>query len=243
MPMTDAERDAAMTQIAATLPGIDVAAYAAAGVPPTTPTLGLGPPDARLAVLGRDPGRDEIRLRTGFIGAGGKKVRTALHHALYGRPAASLDDHLRAGEHVVWVNTVPYKPVGNKAWPEAVRVAFRPYVADLIVHAWRGEDLLALGKEALLWCAGDDVATRQRLIAHLAAEGAFDGPLEVRITAPDGASKALRVHPLPHPSPLNVRWSKAFPGLLEATLRRVGWTAASWSVEGRPPAGPHGADV
>ena len=67
---------------------VDREAYHAAGLDPATPVLGWGPEEARLIVLGRDPGREELVHRTGFIGAGGRKVRGALHEALTGRPAA-----------------------------------------------------------------------------------------------------------------------------------------------------------
>ena len=40
--------------------------------------------------------------------------------------------------------------------------------------------------------------------------------------APDGSARELRIHPLPHPSPLNATWYKRFPDLLRARLRTLG---------------------
>jgi uracil-DNA glycosylase len=224
-------RDAALRALGAGLRGVDVEAYAAAGLDPSTPVLGLGPVDARLIVLGRDPGREELVHRTGFIGAGGKKVRTALHQALEGRPASNLADHLHAGAHVVWINTVPFKPVGNKAWPEPVRRQFKPVIADLLVHGLRGTQVLALGREAALWFAEGPTARRE--VEAWWQGGAMDGePRVVTVTAPDGASRALTLHALPHPSPLNATWASRFPGMMAAFLTRLGWGRSSWREEG-----------
>lgn len=224
--MTPEERDAAWQRIALQLPdspGIDVAAYAAAGLAPGTPVLGLGDAAVTLCVLGRDPGKDELVHRTGFIGAGGRKIRRELFRRANRREPASTQDFLDAGRQAFWVNTVPFKPVGNKAWPERVRQACRPIIADLLVHAWQGTDVLAAGKEALLWF-GHDQATLSRLQAHWSAEDAFTSPVDVVVEAPDGASRRLRVHALPHPSPLNATWASRFPGILADCLDRIGWT-------------------
>jgi uracil-DNA glycosylase len=217
----DAAREAAFRALAASLVGVDVEAYRAAGRDPGAPVLGLGPPDAPLAFLGRDPGRDEVVHNTGFIGASGRKVRGELCRRLLGREPRGVADLLEAGAGQFWINTVPYKPVGNKPWPEPVRQAFRPWIADLLVHAWRGHHVVALGKEALRWFAVDD-ATAARIAEHEARADAFEAALEVEVFAPDGASRWLTVHPMPHPSPLNVAWSARFPGLFSALLDRLG---------------------
>jgi hypothetical protein len=35
--------------------------------------------------------------------------------------------------------------------------------------------------------------------------------------------RALRLHPLPHPSPLNATWYRRFPALLDDRLAALGW--------------------
>ena len=45
-----------------------------------------------------------------------------------------------------------------------------------------------------------------------------------------GARRALRLRPLPHPSPLNATWAPAFPGLLDRALAAVGGGAAVGAV-------------
>lgn len=219
--MDDAARRAAFRALAAGLNGLDMDAYAAAGRDPLEPVFGLGPPDAPLAFLGRDPGADEVRHGTGFIGASGRKVRGELAKRLLGRSPAGVEDLLTAGAPFFWINTVPYKPVGNKAWPEPVRAAFRPLVADLLVNGWQGAHVVALGKEALRWFVVDE-ASAAAVAAHEAREDAFSASLTLTVTAPGGASRTLVVHPLPHPSPLNVQWSARFPGLYAALLDRLG---------------------
>ncbi|HMV67052.1 MAG TPA: uracil-DNA glycosylase family protein [Myxococcota bacterium] len=228
--MTPAERREALRAIAARLDGIDREVYAAYGADPLEPVIGEGDPACRLAVFGRDPGRQEIEHRVPFIGAGGLKVRRALHEALYGRPSATLEEHLDAGRRVFWANTVPYKPIGNAAWPERVRREVRPIIADLLVGSWRGADVLALGKEALLWFA-DTPQERARLLAHWARPDAFGAPVQVTLRAGD-AARDLTVHALPHPSPLNATWAPRFPGLIADRLRALGWGPSSWRLDG-----------
>jgi uracil-DNA glycosylase len=228
--MTPEARTAALRQLAAGLEGIDAEVYAAAGRDPLEPVIGAGDPACRIAVFGRDPGRHEVVHQQPFVGAGGQKVREALWRAVHGGALPGFEASLEVGRYVFWANTVPYKPIGNKVWPQRVRDAFRPYVTDLLVHGWQGREVLALGREALLWF-GWDKARKARIEAHWAREDRFETSLEVDLIAPDGAVAVFRLHPLPHPSPLNATWGPRLPGLLDARLRALGLSSTSWQVD------------
>lgn len=228
--MTPEARALALRALAAELEGVDREVYAACGRDPLEPVIGGGPRGARVGLFGRDPGRDEIRHGVPFVGAGGRKIRDGLHRAVHGVPAPDAAAALRIGQGAFWANTVPYKPIGNKAWSRKVKLAFRPLIADLLVHDWEGEDLLVFGLDAFLWFGLEDRPTLARLEAHQAREDRYEAPIEVELAAPDGARRALRLRPLPHPSPLNATWAPAFPGLLDRALAAVGGGAAVGAV-------------
>lgn len=228
--MTPEERRAALRTIAASLDNIDREVYSAYGADPLEPVIGEGDKACRVAIFGRDPGRQEIEHRTPFIGAGGVKVRRALHEAIHGRPSGSLAEHLEAGRYVFWANTVPYKPIGNAAWPERVRLTVMPIITDILVHDWAGRDVIALGKEALFWFARD-AGAKGRVTAHWARPDCFETSIELPVQA-DGRTKTFVVHPLPHPSPLNATWAPRFPGLMASCLQRIGLDHDRWRLDG-----------
>jgi uracil-DNA glycosylase len=209
-----------MRALGAALPGVDVAAYAAAGRDPLEPMLDSGDPSSEILIFGRDPGKDEIVHQAPFVGAGGQKIRRVLAERLLGRPPANLAESITVGEGLFWANTVPYKPVGNKAWSEKIKAQFRPWVADLLVHSWRGHTVLAMGQDALMWwSAWGDPAEFDALWA---SPDRFSSTITVEVRA-DGASRAVQVSPLPHPSPLNATWAKVFPSILHARLDALHW--------------------
>ncbi len=224
-------RRAAFRRIAETLSGVDAAVYRQYGQDPLEPIIGMGDPWARLAFFGRDPGREEVKRQTPFVGAGGQKVRAAMHQACYGEPMPDFEASLVVGKLTFWANTAPYKPLGNKAWPQRVKKAFFPLMADLLIHEWRGRDVVTLGREAFLWFGlGLDKPGRDALAAFWRREDRFEAGIETRLTAPDGASRELRLHPLPHPSPLNAVWFKRFPDLLKARLRALRFSTETWRI-------------
>jgi len=215
------QQRAAFRRLAADLPGIDRAAYAEYGRDPLEPILGLGEATARIALFGRDPGRDEVQHGLPFIGAGGQKVRAALYEHRHGAPLPDFAASLEIGRHYFWINTVPYKPVGNKAWSMKVKKAFQPLVAELLL-AWPGRDLITLGREAFLWFAIQQPReTAERLAAFWASPGRFETHCEVELRRPEGGVRSFRLSPLPHPSPLNATWYRRFPELLRARLRQL----------------------
>ena len=219
--ISEAQR-AAFRERARTLAGLDTAAYRAFGKDPLEPIIGLGPPQARVGFFGRDPGREEVRHGLPFIGAGGQVLRAALYRHLYRQAMPDFAASIAVGRHFFWANTVPYKPAGNRAWPMRVKRPFQPLVAALLVHNWRGADLITLGREAFLWFGvNQDRDTRTKLEAFWRRPDRFSAVLCTRFAVPGGAARTLRLHPLPHPSPLNATWYKRFPALLTARLEAL----------------------
>lgn len=220
--MTNKQRCEAFRALAADLKEIDIAAYEASGRDWREPVIGHGAPETRIAFFGRDPGRDEVQHQMPFIGAGGQKVRGAIYKHLYGREMPDFKASIEVGKGFFWANTVPYKPLGNKAWSMKVKKQFQPLVADLLLHAWTGRDVITLGREAFLWFAiNQPREVRQQLEAFWGGDDRFSAYTEVVLSAPDGATRSLRLYPLPHPSPLNATWYKRFPDLLEQRLRQL----------------------
>lgn len=230
--MTPDERHAALRELARGLDRIDVDAYEAVDKDPLDPVLGGGDPACRVAVFGRDPGRDEVKHGEPFIGKGGQLVRHVLHEIIEGEPPP--DDAAAAAIRRVafWANTVPYKPVGNKAWSVKTRRAFHPVIADFLVKDWRGSDVCCLGQNAFTWFGlTADKPVRDRLKAAWSAEPRFEGPpVEITLSALDGTSRPFRVWPMPHPSPLNATWHKRFPALLAARLDAIGVGPDTWRL-------------
>lgn len=236
--MTPEERTAGFRALARDLDRIDRPVYADAGADPLQPILGEGDPDCAVCIFGRDPGRDEVHQGEPFIGAGGQLVRRVLHRVVEDRPMPDFAASRQIGRVAFWANTVPYKPIGNKAWTVRTRRAFQPLVADLLLHGWHGRDVLCLGQNAFLWFGLTlDKPSRDALKAAWRAEPRFAGPPHpVALAAPDGATRTLRLWPLPHPSPLNATWHKRFPALLEDRLRTIGLGPGAWRVaEVAPP--------
>ncbi len=201
------------------LPGVDTAVYDAAGRDRREPVFGLGPRESRIAFFGRDPGRDEIHHGVPFIGAGGRQLRRVLYRRHHQGEMVTTDQAMAAGEPYFWLNTVPYKPLGNKAWSMAVKRRFQPLVAAVLTELWAGEDVITLGREAFFWFAiHQPGGLQQTLMHHWQQPTRFETSLTIDYSTPSGETRCLRLHPLPHPSPLNATWFKRFPDLLEHRL-------------------------
>ncbi|HEY0720151.1 MAG TPA: uracil-DNA glycosylase family protein [Gammaproteobacteria bacterium] len=219
--MIDKKLLAGFRQLAATLEGVDRDAYTAFNKSPLDPVIGLGDVNARVGFFGRDPGRDEVQYQMPFIGAGGQKVRSALYRQLHGSELPDFNASVAVGEQFFWANTVPYKPTGNKAWSMKVKKQFQPLMAELLLTTWHGRDLITLGREAFLWFGiHQPKEVQQRLEAFWAREDRFESFIEVEL-ARANLQRTLRLHPLPHPSPLNATWYKRFPELLTQRLQQL----------------------
>ena len=212
----------AFRELAAETTGIDADVYHQQGKDPLDPVIGQGLPAARIGFFGRDPGRDEIQHGMPFIGAGGQHVRRALHKQLRGKPLPDFEASLAVGREFYWANTVPYKPVGNKAWSTKVKQRFHPLMRELLVGHWRGDRIITLGREAFLWFGiGQSKAVRAQLDAFWNSEGRFEESIAVTLATDDGRRRDFYIYPLPHPSPLNATWYARFPALLEARLKQL----------------------
>ncbi len=228
-PALDPGSTAAFRALAETTEGIDTAVYARYGRDWREPIVGLGAPDARIGFFGRDPGRTEVQRAEPFVGAGGRLVRQALRRRLRGPDAGAptLEESIADGRDFFWINTVPYKPVGNKAWPMAVKRRFHPLMRGLLSEAWRGRTVITLGREAFLWFGiGQSAAVRQRLEDFWAGEDRFARTIDVALPRDDGDGDAdgapvFTLCPLPHPSPLNQAWYRRFPALLDTRLEAL----------------------
>lgn len=220
--MDSQARRLAFRELAVDLPGVDLEVYLAAEQDPLEPVIGHGDPAVSIAIFGRDPGRDEVIQQMPFIGAGGQKVRKSLYQHRYGREMPDFEASIEVGSHYFWANTVPYKPVGNKAWSMKVKKQFQPLVADLLVNSWSGRDIISLGREAFFWFAVNQPREiKQQLEQFWQRDDRFTSSLEVEIASIEGITRVVQLHPLPHPSPLNATWYKRFPDLLLARLEQL----------------------
>lgn len=221
MPLTDPQCRA-FADLAHDLDGVDHAVYERFERDPCEPIIGLGPAHARIAIFGRDPGREEVRHGEPFIGTGGQLVRATLYRHLYAQPMPDFDASLAVGRSFFWANTVPYKPLGNKAWSMKIKRRFQPLMQALLVADWQGRKIITLGREAFLWFGiGQTKAQRDRIEAFWKSADRFEASITVTLGAPDGVTRDFDLHPLPHPSPLNATWYKRFPGLLEQRLSQL----------------------
>lgn len=214
----DVRREAARAEFP-----VDLPVYEKASKDPTVPVLYAGSLDAPVCVFGRDLGKDEVAHGQPLIGAGGRLVREGLIRGFEEAPPKTTDKTLESAlNYALLTNTVPYKPPGNKAYPDRVKERFRPFQAELLAHFWRGDRVLTLGTEAFQWFAR--YAEPDAADAFWTREDRYEAELPCEIEAiSDGRAirKKVIVAPLPHPSPLNQRWYARFPALLDARLAAV----------------------
>ena len=203
---------------------IDVPVYKSAGMEPTEPILYAGNLDSPLCFFGRDLGKDEVHARQPLIGASGTMVRQGFYYSVYQQKAPSrkdLDD--TTIERVLLSNTVPYKPPGNKAYLVKVKKRFRPFLEQLFVFHWQGNQMITLGTEAFKWFAS--YGAKGELDSFYRSEDRFENKLTVNVSATDDSgmshTKVITLLPLPHPSPLNQKYYAAFPKMLQQRLAQV----------------------
>ena len=91
-----------------------------------------GPIDARLMIITRDLGKDELEKEVPLIGAAGSLVRFAL--AAYDKEAFLC-------------NTVPFKPISNTPFPQEIRNKFK-IILDSIIDIVNPKAIVTLGLEA-----------------------------------------------------------------------------------------------
>lgn len=203
---------------------IDIPVYQSADLEPTKPILYAGNLDSPLCFFGRDLGKDEVMARQPLIGASGTMVREGFYYSVYQKKAPSRQDLDNTTiERVLLTNTVPYKPPGNKAYLMKVKKRFRPFLEQLLVFHWQGNQIIPLGTEAFKWFAS--YATKGELDTFYRREDRFEERLTVNLNATDDSgmshTKAVTLLPLPHPSPLNQKYYAAFPKMLQKRLAQV----------------------
>lgn len=216
------EQRRAFRALAAQLEGVDTPVYEGCGRDPLEPIIGLGDARLRVGFFGRDPGRDEVKYGEPFIGAGGQWVRKTLYRHLYGKEVPDFNASQAVGRHFFWLNTVPFKPVGNKAWSMKVKRHFKPLMEELLIDRWHGRSLITLGREAFLWFGiGRSREARARLEAFWKSEDRFASSIDVTLEGRGGERRTFTLYPLPHPSPLNQTWYRRFPDLLTRRLDQL----------------------
>jgi uracil-DNA glycosylase len=202
---------------------IDRAAYQRVHKDPLRPILYAGSLDAPVCCLGRDLGKDEVAVGEPLVGAAGRIVRIGIVAARTGQPPAKSDRHVaEALKYALLTNTVPYKPPANKAYAEAVKERFRPFLAELLAVHWKGDHVITLGTEAFDWFAR--YAEPGAAATFWKRDDRYEAELPCVLTAQihgHSVSKPLTLAPLPHPSPLNQRWYTQFPSLLARRLERL----------------------
>ena len=140
---------------------IDIDAYQRADRDPLAPLIGGGALEAAVGFFGRDPGRDEITHMEPLIGAAETARPRGRPPQLYGGDPPNFEASRALAQRVFFSNTVPYKPLGNKAWSMAVKRRFRAVIASYLVDHWRGRELITLGNVAFHWF-GIDQAREER---------------------------------------------------------------------------------
>lgn len=202
---------------------IDEAVYQAAGLNPTQPVLYAGNLNSHLCIFARDLGKDEVHARQPLYGAAGKLVRKGLYRAIYGQEPERDTDLQIVCDRVLLTNTVPYKPTGNKAYSEAVKKRFRPFLEQLLVLHWQGDRIITLGNEAFNWFA--PYREKGELKAFFEASDRYTKSIEVLLQAKDDEGniheRVKTLMPLPHPSPLNQKYYAQFPQLLQQRLEKI----------------------
>lgn len=201
---------------------LDEEVYQEAGKDPHIPILFGGQLDASVAFFARDLGRQEVLRGQPLIGDAGQRVRKAVYTYLLGTPPPAKDVYLaEATRQILLTNTVPYKPVGNKAYPPAVKERIRPYVAELLTAHFQGNYIITTGTEAFEWfypyAPAKEAATFWKRADKFEAE--FICTLRFEREG-QIIEKQVTLAPLPHPSPLNQTYLKIFPELLARRLEQ-----------------------
>ena len=203
---------------------VDEPVYRDAGLDPLVPILYAGNLESQLCFFARDLGKDEVIAQQPLYGAAGRLVRQGLYRALYRKEPSDKKDLQAVLDRVILTNTVPYKPPGNKAYSEAVKKRFRPFLEQLLVLHWQGDRIITLGNEALKWFS--PYAPKGALTKFFEqSDRRYTASTQIILHAQDDQGKrherAVTLSPLPHPSPLNQQYYAQFPQMLQQRLAEI----------------------
>ena len=202
---------------------IDEPIYRDAGIEPLKPLLYAGNLQSQLCFFARDLGKDEVRAQQPLYGAAGKLVRKGLYCALYHQEPRDNADLQAVLDRVILTNTVPYKPPGNKAYSEAVKKRFRPFLERLLILHWQGDRIITLGNEAFKWFS--PYAPKGALAKFFEQPERYTACIQITLHAQDERGKqherSVTLLPLPHPSPLNQKYYAQFPQMLQQRLAEI----------------------
>ena len=203
---------------------IDINVYQEANLEPTYPILYAGNLQSPLCFFGRDLGKDEVHARQPLIGASGTMVREGFYYAIHQKKAPSRKDlDNTTCDRLLLTNTVPYKPPGNKAYLVKVKKRFRPFIEQLLMFHWQGNQIITLGTEAFKWFI--PYGAKGEVEDFYKSRDRFERKLRVNLSATDDLGmthqKVITLLPLPHPSPLNQKYYAAFPRMLQTRLAQV----------------------
>ncbi|MEM1367190.1 MAG: uracil-DNA glycosylase family protein [Cyanobacteria bacterium P01_H01_bin.15] len=202
---------------------VDIPVYQSVKKDPLQPILYAGNLTSPLCFFGRDLGRDEVAASQPLIGAAGTLVRRGLFNAIHQRAPANQTELNTILQRVVLTNTVPYKPPGNKAYAVGVKERFRPFIEQLLVCHWQGNQIITLGTEAFKWFI--PYGRKGEVMGYWGDRDRYAKTLPVTLTATDSAGQAhqktAQLMPLPHPSPLNKQYYSKFPDMLQQRLNQI----------------------
>jgi uracil-DNA glycosylase family 4 len=203
---------------------LDIPIYELAKKNPYQPILYFGNLNSNICFFGRDLGRDEVFAGQPLIGAAGKLVRQGFYRAIHNIETEDQQELESIKERLILTNTVPYKPPGNKAYTQKVKQRFRPFVEQLLVKHWQGNQIITLGTEAFKWFENySDKEEFNRFWSQ--GDSRYHSSLTLNLTANNTElqtkEKQVTIYPLPHPSPLNQKYYYQFPQMLQNTLSRL----------------------
>ncbi len=202
---------------------IDIPIYKSAKKEPLQPILYFGNLKSNICFFGRDLGRDEVIAGQPLIGAAGTLVRQGFYQAIHHQEAKGKQELESIGDRLILTNTVPYKPPGNKAYSMQVKKRFRPFIEQLLVIYWQGDQIITLGTEAFKWFT--PYGSRGEVNQFWERGDRYQTKLVVNLPATDERGrqyqKEVSLYPLPHPSPLNQQYYAKFPAMLQQRLTQV----------------------
>jgi uracil-DNA glycosylase family 4 len=185
------------------------------------PVLPCGPRDAAICFVGRDPGAKEAECGLPFVGESGQRLRDCLLETFEPSAVPGEQSRLRVGEKFFWMNTVPFKPKGNKPWTQSVRIACQPMLLQLMQAQWGGRDVVTFGKEAFLWFGIGQSRDTGRMLRAFWNQGGIKYERSIDVPLP-ALERTVCLHPVPHPSSANARWKVRFPELFKQRLLALG---------------------